>query len=177
MPHVATLSGMRSKNLIHEDDLEWWQPDPDSGFGARRRQLGRAAGAREIGTSLFELEPGRRAFPYHFHHGNEEAIYVLEGEATLRQGDGEHTLRAGDYVAFVRGEAGAHQIRNDGDAVFRFLCISTMQEPDVVGYPDTGKFGLFAGAAPGGKREERTLACFVRGEPRLGYLDGEPGGR
>jgi uncharacterized cupin superfamily protein len=30
------------------------------------------------------VPPGRRAWPYHYHLENEEAIYVLEGLGTLR---------------------------------------------------------------------------------------------
>jgi hypothetical protein len=57
--------------------------------------------------------------------------------------------------------------------VLRYLCFSTMVEPDVTVYPDSGKVGIFGGAAPGGPKEERTLSKFLRGDAEVGYYDGE----
>lgn len=39
-----------------------------------------------IGTSLYKLLPGNKAFPFHCHYGNEEAIFILSGNGTLRLG-------------------------------------------------------------------------------------------
>jgi hypothetical protein len=46
-------------------------------------------------------------------------------------------------------------------------------EPDVMVYPDSGKVGIFGGAAPGGPKEKRTLSKFLRGDVEVGYYDGE----
>ena len=70
-------------------------------------------------------------------------------------------------------ESGAHQIVNTSDEKLRFLCFSTMVEPDVVVYPDSDKIGLFAGSAPGGPKEKRTLREFLRGDAEVGYYEGE----
>lgn len=48
-----------------------------------------------------------------------------------------------------------------------------MIEPDVTVYPDTGKVGLFAGAAPGGPKEKRTLHTYLRTEATVDYWEGE----
>jgi hypothetical protein len=40
-------------------------------------------------------------------------------------------------------------------------------------YPDSGKVGIFGGAAPGGPKEERTFSKFLRGDAEVGYYDGE----
>jgi hypothetical protein len=55
----------------------------------------------------------------------------------------------------------------------RYLCFSTMIEPDVMVYPDSGKIGLFAGSAPGGPKEKRTLSKFLRSDAEIGYYEGE----
>ncbi len=57
--------------------------------------------------------------------------------------------------------------------MLRYLCFSTMVEPDVTVYPDSGKVGIFGGAAPGGPKEKRTLSKFLRGDAEVGYYDGE----
>ena len=71
-------------NVVNEQDLEWGEQSHGEMFGYRRKQLGSAAGGEKLGCSLYEVPPGRRAWPYHYHLANEEAIYVLEGSGTLR---------------------------------------------------------------------------------------------
>lgn len=146
-------------NVVNEQDLEWGEQSHGK-FGYRRKQLGSAAGGEKLGCSLYEVPPGRRAWPYHYHLANEEAIYVLQASGTLRLGEREITLSQGDYVALQVGEAGAHQIINTSEEPLRYLCFSTMIEPDAMVYPDSNKIGNFAGAAPGGPKEKRTLSNF-----------------
>jgi hypothetical protein len=40
-------------------------------------------------------------------------------------------------------------------------------------YPDSGKVGIFGGAAPGGRKEKRPFSKFLRGDAEVGYYDGE----
>ena len=71
------------------------------------------------------------------------------------------------------GESGAHQVINTSDEPLRYLCFSTMIEPDAMIYPDFGKIGVFAGSAPGGPKEKRTFSRFLRGDAEVGYYEGE----
>lgn len=160
-------------NVVNTRDVEWEPETSGERFGHRRKRLGAAAGREKLGCSLYEVPPGRRAFPYHYHLANEEAIYVLGGKGTLRIGDEELALSSGDYVALPGGEERAHQVINDSDGPLRYLCLSTMIEPDVSVYPDSGKVGIFAGSAPGGPKEKRTLKKFLRADAEAGYYEGE----
>jgi uncharacterized cupin superfamily protein len=160
-------------NVVNEQDLEWGQQSHGEKFGYRRKQLGSAAGGERLGCSLYEVPPGRRAWPYHYHLANEEAIYVLDGSGTLRLGKREVALSRGDYVALPVGEAEAHQIINTAEKPLRYLCFSTMREPDAMVYPDSNKIGLVAGSAPGGPKEKRTLSKFLRSDAEVGYYEGE----
>jgi len=110
----------------------------EAGFAFRRKRLGAAAGGVGIGTSFIEVAPGNKAFPFHFHLANEEAVFVLEGAGVLRLGEEEHPIRAGDYLAFPPGPPG-HQILNRAQSPLRLLAISTMLDPEVVLYPDSKK--------------------------------------
>src|SRR6185503_12001505 len=92
-----------------------------------------------------EVEPGRAAFPHHFHCVNEESIYVLEGEGALRIGKDTVAVKAGDYVTFPTGPDFAHQLKNTGTQNIRYLRFSTLSSAEVVGYPDSKKIGA-AGA-------------------------------
>ena len=71
-------------NVVNEQDLEWGEQSHGEKIGYRRKQLNSVAGGEKLGCSLYEVPPGRRAWPYHYHLANEEAIYVLEGSGTLR---------------------------------------------------------------------------------------------
>jgi hypothetical protein len=50
---------------------------------------------------------------------------------------------------------------NESDAELSFLCVSTMNHPDVIEYPDSHKVGVFAGSAPGGAPEPGMLRTLL----------------
>lgn len=134
-----------------------------NGFACRRWKLSAASGGRELGASLYEIEPGRAAWPFHAHMGNEEAIYVVSGAGALRTPQGRQRVEAGDFVSFPPGLDNAHQLINDGDAPLTYLCVSTMRQPDVTCYPDSDKIGVFTGTAPGGQGERPIHGYFEAG--------------
>ncbi|USZ73330.1 cupin domain-containing protein [Natronosalvus halobius] len=154
---------------INKADLEWTEYDRgDARF--RRKQLSEAADATDLGCSLYELPAGERSWPYHYHTGNEEALFVLDGEGTLRCEDGSVPLESGDFAAFPASEAGGHRIVNEGDQPLRYLLLSTMNEPDVTVYPEMRKIGVYAGSPPGG-RDERSVHGYYRLEDEVEYWD------
>ena len=132
---------------------EWDRAEDRPGWVSKDAWVGARIGGGLLGGSLYELDPGSRLWPYHTHHGNEEWLVVVRGEPTLRTPEGETDLHEGDVVAFPRGEAGLHQLSNRTDAPIRVLMLSTLREPDVVEYPDSGKVAAVAQ----GKRLFRTF--------------------
>jgi uncharacterized cupin superfamily protein len=76
--------------------------------------------------------------------GEEEVCLVVTGRPTLRTVAGERELRPWDVAWFVRGEAGAHQLRNDTDEPARVVFFSTVADPEVAVYPDEDKIGVIA---------------------------------
>ncbi|HJU35823.1 MAG TPA: cupin domain-containing protein [Gaiellaceae bacterium] len=94
---------------------------------------------------MYELPPGE-ASPYHWHVGEEEWLLVLEGEPTLRTPGGERTLKPWDAALFPRGEAGAHQLRNDTRSRVRAAFFSSVSDPEVAVYPDEDRIGVIAGS-------------------------------
>jgi uncharacterized cupin superfamily protein len=162
-----------SPHIVRIEDLPWEEITHGAAFAFRRRRLGAASGAAKIGCSQYEVPAGKRPFPYHFHHVNEESMLVVEGEGTLRLAGSEHPIRAGDYIAFPPGPEGAHQVVNTGRATLRYFCFSTMEAPEVSEYPDAGKIGVFVGSAPGGPEEKRAITGFYRKGGTVGYWEGE----
>ena len=106
------------------------------------RFVGKAAGAKELGASVHVLLPGSTGFHLHAHYGMEELFVVLSGRPTLRTGGGEEELAPGDVVSMPRGIDGLHTFTNPTDEPARVLAISTMPVPEVVLYPEIGKFGV-----------------------------------
>ena len=152
---------------VNESDVDWTtRGDDDSGM--RRKHLGERGDGEKLGCSLYELPAGEASWPYHYHAANEEALYVLAGEGTLRADDGEHALSEGDYVSLPTGESGGHRVVNDSEGALRDLAVSTMDDPDVTVYPDADTFGVYVGSPPGG-REERSLEGYYRIDDDVPY--------
>ncbi len=143
-------------------------------FAAEMAQVGPRTGARKLGCRLTVVPPGKSAWPFHAHVVNEEMIIVIEGEGILRLADGEQRLRAGDVVALPPGgmEA-AHEIINRSTQPLKYWCVSTMEQPDIGLYPDSGKFFVMAGAAPGGDKTLRTFSHIGRCADAVDYWEGE----
>jgi uncharacterized cupin superfamily protein len=144
------------------------------GFAAKIGQFGPHIGLNKLGCRLVVLPPGKKAWPFHNHHVNEEMFVILEGSGTLRFGPDRFPVRAGDVIACpAGGQETAHQLIASDDGELRYLAISTMLQPEVAEYPDSGKFNVMSGSAPGGNPEQRLLHFIGRRESALDYWDGE----
>jgi uncharacterized cupin superfamily protein len=156
---------------VNEADLEWTETKRgETHF--RRKKLAAAAGADDLGASLYELPPDASSWPYHYHAANAEAIYVLSGTGTLRTPDGGERVEPGDFCPFPASTEGAHRLHNDGDDPLRYLAVSTMRDPDVTVYPDSEKIGVYAGSPPGGEAE-RDVSGYYRRDDDVDYWTGE----
>jgi uncharacterized cupin superfamily protein len=127
-------------------DMSSWEREMGPARGTR---LGPPAGAKDLGCTLFEVDPGGQAVPYHAHHANEELLIVLDGTLELRSPDGLRTVSRGSVVAFPAGPEGAHRLRNVSDAPARYLLVSTMRFPEVAEQLDTGTILAMKGPGDG----------------------------
>ena len=164
---VAAPTAPGDPRVVHIKDVEPQHLSKGRHFDSQFRRLSAATGGVKLGCSMYEVKPGKRAFPFHAHYGIEEAIFILAGEGTLRLGETEMVVRGGTYAAFPPGADAAHQIINTGTTVLRYLCLSSGADPEVVIYPDSGKIMAMAGGWP---PEVRMVA--KQGES-LDYWDGE----
>ena len=149
MPSPHDDRARRHPQVVNLDELPGHAIANDV-VSATMKPLAAAAHGTALGCTHYEVPPGRSGFPPHYHCVNEEALFVLGGEATLRLGAGppgerrEVKLRAGDYVALPVGPGSSHQLVNTGATALRYLCFSTMQPTDVTIYPETGTTGVLA---------------------------------
>ncbi len=154
---------------VYGTDWDGTQDHP--GYEWHRIRLARRLGGEMLGASVYVLGPSQKSFPYHFHHANEEMLIVLEGDVTVRTPDGEHAASAGDSLIFSKGPGGAHQVINDSGSPARILMVSTMVEPEIAEYPDSGNIGVFAGRAPG-ESGKANLSRFIDGSAVVDYFEG-----
>jgi uncharacterized cupin superfamily protein len=137
------------------------------GFRWRGTRVGDRLGSQRIGASIYELEDGQRTFPYHYHHGVEEWLYVIAGTPTLRAPSGERALREGDIVCFRAGPDGAHTIAGPG----RIMLVSANRQPSISVYPDSEKIGTRPGAT-GSSHNDGDRLDFRRRDA-VSYWEGE----
>jgi len=86
-----------------------------------RQRLGNAGGLKDFGVNLMRLPPGNWSSQRHWHSHEDEFVYVLEGELTLIEDDGETLLRAGDCATFPKGTGNGHHLVNRSDATAVYL--------------------------------------------------------
>jgi uncharacterized cupin superfamily protein len=142
--------------------------------GTRIGLIGPRVGARKLGYNVTVVPPGKRAFPAHNHHVNEEMFFVLEGEGEVRIGDARYPIKMGDVIACPPGgPETAHQIVNTGARELRYLAVSTKMTPEIAEYPDSKKFGVLAELAPGPDGKPRMFRFLGRADGSLAYFDGE----
>jgi uncharacterized cupin superfamily protein len=168
------MTERRHPNVVNLSEAPSRTAEKGTKFGCTNKVLGHSTGAAGIGCSWYEVPAGRAAFPAHYHCMNEEALFVLEGEGSLRIGKETVTLKAGDYVTLPTGPDHAHKLTNTGATPLRYLCMSTLHRgAEVVGYPDSNKIGAM-GVPPGWRfGDPPWLRMVVRTDAAVDYYDGE----
>lgn len=171
-----------TKSVINIADIEL-EPRPTalspSGpaaerFDARMGFIGPRVGAQKLGYNITAVPPGKRAFPFHNHRANEEMFFVLQGTGEVRIGENTYPIRPGDVIACPPGgKETAHQIINTGSEELRYLAVGTKLSPELVDYPDSGKFGVLAELPPGPDGKPQRFIFVGRESDSRNYWEGE----
>ena len=168
---------MTQRPFVNLNEIELMPQNPqkpDVGFEARFAPIAAPLGATKLGCRLTVLPPGKKAFPHHVHHVNDELFVILSGVGTLRFGAEQYPVGSGDVIVCPAGGADrAHQLINTSAGELRYLSISSMELPEVAEYPDSSKFGVHsvmtAETTPPGRR----LVFLGRTASGVDYFDGE----
>jgi uncharacterized cupin superfamily protein len=126
--------------------------------GRVRRALGDAFGLTHFGVNLTRSPPGAISALRHTHSGEDQFVYVLEGEPILVTNTGETAMRPGMCAGFKAGSGNAHHLINRTDREVVYLEIGDRNAGDTVIYPDDD---LERALAPDGSR------VFVHRDGRL----------
>jgi uncharacterized cupin superfamily protein len=102
------------------------------------KSLGDAAGLKNLGVHLTTVQPGHRSTEYHYHHYEEECVYVLSGHGTAVIGEQTHKIGPGDFMGHPIDKI-AHELINDGAEPLVCLVIGQRLVQDISDYPRKGK--------------------------------------
>lgn len=104
--------------------------------GRAKRVLGDKFGLTQFGVNHVTLAPGAASSHRHWHEIEDEFVYVLEGEVTLRDDDGEHLLTAGMCAGFKAGVENGHCLVNNTERPATYVEIGTRSAGERGNYPD-----------------------------------------
>ncbi|MBO6506834.1 MAG: cupin domain-containing protein [Kordiimonadaceae bacterium] len=108
-----------------EDNREWLYYSDDGGL-------------TQYGADLETLLPGARSSDMHWHECEDEFLYVIEGEVTVKEGETNEILQPGDAACWQAGIPVAHTILNHTDQPCLYLIVGTRVTHDVCHYPRSG---------------------------------------
>jgi uncharacterized cupin superfamily protein len=113
-------------------------PEPYAAMmnGRSSLRLGEAGGLTQYGVNLVMLEPGAMSSLRHWHHNEDEFVWIVEGDCTLVQDQGETVMRPGDCAAFPAGDPDGHHFVNRTDKVAKFLVVGTKAPQETAVYAD-----------------------------------------
>jgi uncharacterized cupin superfamily protein len=130
-----------------------------------RRAILPGGTANQCALSVYEVPPGKAAYPYHYHSKNEEVFYIISGSGILKTPKGARAVSPGDFLFFPACENGAHKLTNNSETEpLVYIDFDTENDLEVAFYPDSGKLGV------GGKNVPFRL---FRTNTTVGYYDGE----
>ncbi len=101
--------------------------------------LSNAGGLTLFGAYADTLAAGADSSDRHWHSAEDEFLYVLDGNATVVDNEGEHELRPGDAVVWRAGIPNAHCVRNRTDAPCTYLIVGSRIARDICTYADSGR--------------------------------------
>jgi uncharacterized cupin superfamily protein len=162
------------KPVLNIDEVALEKHGHGDRFAAATGSLSLPIGAKAIGARLVKVPPGKRAWPYHCHYGNEEMFIIQSGTGTYRYGGEEYPVRPGDVLAApAGGHETARQLVNGGKDELVYIALSTMFPVDVVEYPDSGKFACAAGDPRSDNPYKSRFRHIGKPEDAHDYWEGE----
>lgn len=101
----------------------------------QKHMLGDVFGLTQFGVNLTILPPGCWSAQRHWHEQEDEFVYVLEGEITLIDDQGEHLLRPGMCAGFKAGLANGHHLVNRSGSSASYIEVGTRARDERAHYP------------------------------------------
>ena len=105
--------------------------------GKHEARLAKPFGLTQFGVNRVTLDPGTWSALRHWHEAEDEFVYVLSGNLTLIDNNGEHALKEGSFAAFPAGVANAHHLVNTSNEPATYLVVGSRKPgEETIHYPD-----------------------------------------
>ncbi|MEO0801526.1 MAG: GNAT family N-acetyltransferase [Cyanobacteria bacterium J06642_2] len=138
-PKTKTLAATRVPHLLTADDIaampERATAHPLNPQAVRhRRALSDALNLQRLGLHLVRVKPGFETTQFHFHHHEEEFLYILAGRGIAEVSDRQVEVGPGDLLAFAAPSA-PHAMRNPFAEDLVYLMGGERRAFDLCDYP------------------------------------------
>jgi uncharacterized cupin superfamily protein len=106
------------------------------------RSLSLFAGLQRFGLHIGRVPPGKESFAYHYHHREEEFVYILSGRGVAEIGEEKHEVGPGDCMLFTAPSVG-HHLANPFDVDLVYLMGGESSGMEIGEFPRLGKRAIF----------------------------------
>jgi uncharacterized cupin superfamily protein len=110
--------------------------------GRAKVMLGNMFGLDQFGVNVVTLAPGAWSSHRHWHEGEDEFIYVLEGQLVLGDDAGDHVLTPGMCAGFKAGSGNGHHLKNLSENSATYLEVGTRLPNDKAHYSDINMMAI-----------------------------------
>ena len=137
MPNSTTPLAIQAIDVPPRAAVSFYpEPFATRMIGRQKSQLGDFFGLKNFGINLTRLAPSAMSALRHSHTRQDEFIYVVQGQPTLRTNEGSLRLAPGMCVGFPAGTGNAHHLHNETTEEVLYLEIGDRTAGDEVDYPD-----------------------------------------
>jgi len=137
MPNSTTPLAIQAIDVPPRAAVSFYpEPFATRMIGRQKSQLGDFFGLKNFGINLTRLAPSAMSALRHSHTRQDEFIYVVQGQPTLRTNEGSLRLAPGMCVGFPAGTGNAHHLHNETTGEVLYLEIGDRTAGDEVDYPD-----------------------------------------
>jgi len=134
--HNIIIKNIQDEPYTHKSE----HPD----YEYKKQQIVGRGSSDQCIVSVYEIPPGKAAYPFHYHTKNEEVFFIIKGCGKLRTPEGEQLVGEGDFMFFSANGDGAHKLINISETEpLVYIDFDTKNDIDVAIYPDSNKIGIW----------------------------------
>ena len=140
-------SVVKPEDVARKTSSGYPAPHNEAVKGRARAVLGNLFGLDQFGVNVVTLAPGTWSSQRHWHEGEDEFVYVLEGEVVLADDAGDHVMTQGMCAGFKAGNGNGHHLKNLSEKPASYLEIGTRLQTDKAHFSDIDMMAIKEGGA------------------------------
>ena len=129
--------------IVYSNEIRTIYKQNHPHYAYSQRIIADGADNGQLNVSIYEVPPGKSAYPYHYHHKRVEVYYIASGIGLLRTATGEQVVTPGDVFVFLPHMHGAHMLTNLSETeLLCYLDVGTHHDLDLSYLVDSGKVSV-----------------------------------